>query len=241
MTRNERVSLSPAISAPQDTCAGRGRGSFAKRAYPSMKVARCEARSSMVENTRARRSASGPPASRRPECASEVIGASELLSSCAITRITFFQMTTSCAAISRVSCLNSSSRCGWLFSVKGRMLRWKISASAPSATVNSVSTPALHRLAEHLRRLRQQPGEADVPRSSVRRGTAAAPRCCRTRRGRSRSSAPARAGSSARPCRAAARAGTGRDARAAGGRRACCTRPSGRRSRPGPVGATLTL
>src|SRR5688572_411886 len=106
-----------------------------------MKVARCEARSAIVENTRVRRAVSGWFASSRPECARDVIGASELLSSCAMTRITFFQIATSCAAISRVSCLKSSSRCGWLFSVKGRLLRWKISASAPSDTVNRVSTP----------------------------------------------------------------------------------------------------
>jgi hypothetical protein len=62
-----------------------------------MKVARCEARSSIVENTRISRSASGALASTWPECASEVIGARELLSSCAITRITFFQIATSCA------------------------------------------------------------------------------------------------------------------------------------------------
>ena len=106
-----------------------------------MKVARCEARSSIVEKTRASRSGSGASASCWPECASELIGASELLSSCAITRITFFQIATSCAAISRVSCLKSSRRCGWLFSVNGRLLTWKISASVPSATVKSVSTP----------------------------------------------------------------------------------------------------
>ena len=55
-----------------------------------------------------------------PECASEEMGASELFSSCAITRITFFQVATSCELISRVSCLSSSSRCGWAFSRKRR-------------------------------------------------------------------------------------------------------------------------
>jgi hypothetical protein len=41
-----------------------------------------------------------------PECASEEIGASELLSSCAITRITFFHVSTSCRASSRVICFS---------------------------------------------------------------------------------------------------------------------------------------
>ena len=43
---------------------------------------------------------------RRPECASEEIGASELLSSCAITRMTFFHVSTSCRASSRVICFS---------------------------------------------------------------------------------------------------------------------------------------
>ncbi len=44
----------------------------------------------MVANTRSRSALSAPTASRLPECASERIGASELLSSCAMTRMTFF-------------------------------------------------------------------------------------------------------------------------------------------------------
>ena len=59
-----------------------------------------------------------------PECASEEIGASELFSSCAITRMTFFQVATSCELISRVSCLSSSSRWGAAFSRKLRCETW---------------------------------------------------------------------------------------------------------------------
>ena len=91
-----------------------------------------------------------------------MIGASELLSSCAITRITFFQIATSCAAISRVSCLKSSRRCGWLFSVNGRLLTWKISASVPSATVKSVSTPLSTASRSGCGASRQQLAEADA-------------------------------------------------------------------------------
>ena len=85
-----------------------------------------------------------------------MIGASELLSSCAITRITFFQITTSCAAISRVSCLKSSSRCGWLFRVNGRWLTWNISASVPSVHREERVHAAVDRVAQRLRRILEQ-------------------------------------------------------------------------------------
>ena len=55
-----------------------------------------------------------------PEWASEEIGARELFSSWAITRITFFQVATSCELISRVSCLSISRRCGTALSRKLR-------------------------------------------------------------------------------------------------------------------------
>lgn len=52
-------------------------------------------RSRIVENTRSSCAESGRSASALPECASDEIGASELFSSRAMTRINFFQTTTS--------------------------------------------------------------------------------------------------------------------------------------------------
>ena len=66
----------------------------------------------------------GACASNCPEWASDDIGARELFNSCAMTRITFFQVATSCELISRVSCLRSNSRCGMALSMKRRCDTW---------------------------------------------------------------------------------------------------------------------
>ena len=161
------------------------------------------------EHARKPRRASGAPASSCPECASDVIGASELLSSWAITRITFFQIATSCAAISRVSCLNSSRRCGWLFSVNGRLLTWKIFRLGAFRDREQCVRLAVDRVAQRLggvleQRLKLQPldlaaGPEKLPCGNV----AEDDRVVRVRQH------AARAASSAPRYRAGARAGRG--------------------------------
>ena len=123
----------------QSTCAGRGFGSLAKREYPSTNCARCDMRSSIAPNTRWSCAVSGCRARRWPDCASDAIGATELLISCAMTRITRFQIATSCALTSRVSCFSRRRRCGCPFNRNCRCETWNTSASSPMVAVKSRS------------------------------------------------------------------------------------------------------
>ncbi len=76
-----------------------------------MKPSRWRARSSMVAKMVGSFSCWPRRSSSLPECASEATGASELFSSWLMTRMTFFQVCTSCRRSSTVIWRNSSSSC----------------------------------------------------------------------------------------------------------------------------------